>query len=726
MTEIPATRPDYEELSSLLVAAVLDDANDQQVAQLNQLLLADAGLRAYAVQFFEDEVVLRQQFQLCGRVGDLHNSVPYGSGTALENQSERSYFDKLADDLTLPAKKAHSPRASKKLVGLLFALAASVLLLSSTADTWTDMKGLNSALLAKSAPLQVGVLQMRRLSLSTSSVQVQSNKAIRVGDVLIFENGLASLNFSCGVQVFLRGPAEFEIVSPMRTILRRGSLTARVEESAHGFRVDTPNSQVTDLGTEFGVSVDENGETDMVVFSGKVAWEYLTTPPQDILRETPPIPVSSNARLLTEGEAMRVTTGGELKRLSTVRNSDFPLSDQVLPTSTWDPVIESVSDNLREGDTAMCYRVVHQGFAEDARAFVDRPYEWNGLNAEHGLPNFLRNADYVMPFCDDKLNRQLEMRTTLNRPARVFVLIDNRVELPQWLLDDFQDTQYDVGVDESERAASWQSLGKGAGLSVDKTFSVWFRDVTEAATIVTGPLKSPTLISLMYCIAVVPLDVATQIDPDPLPYHQPHIGSGHIRADLLPSPQVDPVTERVEKFADLTVATPAATDTAGKPGILFKLETLDGQLLPHKLVRVEHGILPVLNDGLIAQNSDDLERNVWFDGQGRFGVDLLKSTDVAAVNVFSCHRFERAPQFFTLWGSNSAKQPAVDFVVANNARGWEYIGMAHTHQLGDGGVHASSFRAAEKPLGPYRHLLWITEDIVNGTFFTEIDIHEAE
>jgi hypothetical protein len=29
-------------------------------------------------------------------------------------------------------------------------------------------------------------------------------------------------------------------------------------------------------------------------------------------------------------------------------------------------------------------------------------------------------------------------------------------------------------------------------------------------------------------------------------------------------------------------------------------------------------------------------------------------------------------------------------------------------------------------LGPYRRLLWITEDIVNGTFFTEIDIHEAE
>jgi hypothetical protein len=99
---------------------------------------------------------------------------------------------------------------------------------------------------------------------------------------------------------------------------------------------------------------------------------------------------------------------------------------------------------------------------------------------------------------------------------------------------------------------------------------------------------------------------------------------------------------------------------------------------------------------------------------------------ISEINTFSCHRFERAPQFFTLWGSAAERTPSADFQVASDATGWEYIGMANTHFLGDGAVHASSFRGKDAPLGPYRHLLWIAEDVDNGTFFTEIDVIGTE
>jgi hypothetical protein len=82
--------------------------------------------------------------------------------------------------------------------------------------------------------------------------------------------GLARLDFHNGATVTLQGPAQFEIVSPNRTILTSGILTASVPDSAVGFKVLTPAMNVVDLGTAFGVSVGGNGETDVCVFEGEV------------------------------------------------------------------------------------------------------------------------------------------------------------------------------------------------------------------------------------------------------------------------------------------------------------------------------------------------------------------------------------------------------------------------------------------------------------------------
>ena len=84
------------------------------------------------------------------------------------------------------------------------------------------------------------------------------------------EIGLARLDFCNGATVTLQGPAEFEIVSPDRTVLTSGILTASVPDSAVGFKVLTPAMDVVDLGTAFGVSVGGDGETDVCVFEGEV------------------------------------------------------------------------------------------------------------------------------------------------------------------------------------------------------------------------------------------------------------------------------------------------------------------------------------------------------------------------------------------------------------------------------------------------------------------------
>jgi hypothetical protein len=70
-------------------------------------------------------------------------------------------------------------------------------------------------------------------------------------------------------------------------------------------------------------------------------------------------------------------------------------------------------------------------------------------------------------------------------------------------------------------------------------------------------------------------------------------------------------------------------------------------------------------------------------------------------------------------------KPPTDFEDVDQAiaDGWQLIAQVNTRALGDGAVHASSISALKETLGPYRHLLWIAEHQVRGTFFTEIDVH---
>ena len=52
-----------------------------------------------------------------------------------------------------------------------------------------------------------------------------------------------------------------------------GKLRANVPKVAQGFSIDTPKGKVVDLGTEFGLNVEEDGVTEIYVYVGKVLFE---------------------------------------------------------------------------------------------------------------------------------------------------------------------------------------------------------------------------------------------------------------------------------------------------------------------------------------------------------------------------------------------------------------------------------------------------------------------
>jgi ferric-dicitrate binding protein FerR (iron transport regulator) len=90
------------------------------------------------------------------------------------------------------------------------------------------------------------------------------------GRTLGLDRGLAEVHFRGGARVVLEGPAELELLSAGSARLRRGRLTARVPAGAAGFEVLCPHGKVTDLGTEFGLSVSPTGAADVYVFEGAV------------------------------------------------------------------------------------------------------------------------------------------------------------------------------------------------------------------------------------------------------------------------------------------------------------------------------------------------------------------------------------------------------------------------------------------------------------------------
>jgi hypothetical protein len=183
--------------------------------------------------------------------------------------------------------------------------------------------------------------------------------------------------------------------------------------------------------------------------------------------------------------------------------------------------------------------------------------------------------------------------------------------------------------------------------------------------------------------------------------------------------------DRAEDFVSLTMGAPVSNDfvdTAIGSAARFLACNPDNKYPPHRRSGAVGDHLPRLNDGAVAQNNDDVDRCVWYDQQGRFYCDLGAPHKLDRINTYSWHRDERAPQFFSLWGASGEAMPGCDFA-AGASEGWTLLGIVDTRDLGNGGKHCSSVHGLPAESDSYRYLLWVAEDIGQGTFFTEVDVY---
>ncbi len=306
-------------------------------------------------------------------------------------------------------------------------------------------------------------------------------------------SGTIKLAFDSGATVTLEGPADLRVLSGMRIRAVQGRITARAEGAAKGFAIETPSTLVVDRGTEFGVEVDASGRTGVVVFEGRVDLSRPET-------ADGAVPITR----LGQGEALRVGQAGDLSRIVAVERRPGDDGWSTGPSSDRDAVIRSVRDNIRGLDSSKYYQIVRRGLDEDAPAYVDRLHQWNGADPG-GLPAFLRGADYIMPFNDDKWMKELQVTVEVAHPATLYLFFDDREEIPPWLSGRFTDTGLDIGLDECSgpRGAPLAS-GRGPGVSVDHVLSIWECALDRDETITLGALLGMRQNMTMYGIAAVP------------------------------------------------------------------------------------------------------------------------------------------------------------------------------------------------------------------------------
>jgi len=311
---------------------------------------------------------------------------------------------------------------------------------------------------------------------------------------IVLEAGRLGLQLTSGVLLELTGPLEGELIDAMHLRLKSGRLNANVGERGKGFTVYTDAGDVIDLGTEFGIEVDSDGESRVAVFTGQVE----VRPRERAKTQTP------RTILLSEGQAARFSVLAGLRRWDQVA-----LAAQAagISSSSSTGVLTKVYDNLGNEELNPFYGIVDGGMKEGTLAFTDKPNpRWYAIDGE-GFPEWLEGADQIRTYHQFRRRHYYRLNLEIAEPAVVFVFQDSRFEAPTWLRNQFTPTgrQLRVGPWNPAVADEPGTLIKEDGPYL--TADIWKREVAAGTTTLGPPRDRDTEDpATMYGLAIKPLE----------------------------------------------------------------------------------------------------------------------------------------------------------------------------------------------------------------------------
>lgn len=255
------------------------------IARLRDLLRTSPSVR----KLYVERQMLGAMLKLEGDAGiaapDVEHVGLKAATSSSAEQDTRGQFDSAEDPADLPfmlhSREQIGEATNPRYASLLFVVAASVLVCvaltrwmlveSRLQSAGQRVPAANDVLPEKQEATSAGIAVMTRLvdvEWQESERQFTVGDAVSVG-VVGLESGVAQIEFFCGATVILEGPARLVLESSTIARLKSGRLRAQVPPAARGFQIHADELRVVDLGTEFGVAVND-GEADVQVFDGEV------------------------------------------------------------------------------------------------------------------------------------------------------------------------------------------------------------------------------------------------------------------------------------------------------------------------------------------------------------------------------------------------------------------------------------------------------------------------
>jgi hypothetical protein len=257
-------------MNALLFRLLDNEISDGEFAQLEDWLHSDTQAKQYYCRFMEDYSSLS--------LGVTTAALQDGAAISLQDETLNDSFWKLlsAEEANAPAvtlvnsepeqktdiiRKVRKERIVRSVnkTSLVLAVASLAAILLMIAYVYHSGP----------APYAVATLVDSMGAEWSFDLPLKAGTAIATQSRPIrLTQGIVKLITDQQVEIVLEAPTEFRFISYSEIALGYGKLFATVSDQGRGFSVTTSNSKIVDLGTEFGVISQIDGNTEVHLYKG--------------------------------------------------------------------------------------------------------------------------------------------------------------------------------------------------------------------------------------------------------------------------------------------------------------------------------------------------------------------------------------------------------------------------------------------------------------------------
>ena len=309
------------ELNELIIASIDGNLTSDQFNTLQSCLIDDPEAQRHYVKMVELCITLNAtlcSMSLSSCKNNNRSFFRHMIKKELEDCAVRQVINQIESDVNGGANASilnHRPLTASW--GRHFILKTAVIILLCLTVLWLDRWIMRESAIH---PRQVVAQLIEQSNAQWDTDQgFPNNNNLLLQDRYCLISGYARIRFQSGVEVILESPAEMDLITEDKLFLGSGNLTAHVPTKAQGFKVVTPYASLLDLGTDFGVRIDDKNGSEFTVLTGEVKL-YTSAQGQN-----------SQQEIIVAGQARRVVPGSNrIQKIS---------YDHTFYKWTWDDVL---------------------------------------------------------------------------------------------------------------------------------------------------------------------------------------------------------------------------------------------------------------------------------------------------------------------------------------------------------------------------------------------------